>query len=200
MSSTGRTRRSYAERRQELIEAAGDMARELGLDRVTVRDVAQAAGVTPGLIHHYFPSIDELLGIVFHDVVVADLERMHDGLDALPAAEALHELVERMCAAERQEVLTVWMSGWMAASRRVGLRDGVNALMDRGVALLGQLIERGVVEGAFSCADPPASALRIMTVADGALVQRAIDAETAASAGLVEFLHVTAEREVRAAR
>lgn len=48
-------------RRQDLIEATLDCVAENGLQGATVRAIALRAGVTAGLIRHYFPGKEELL-------------------------------------------------------------------------------------------------------------------------------------------
>ncbi|GLS31939.1 transcriptional regulator, TetR family [Mesorhizobium albiziae] len=48
-------------RRQDLIEATLECVAERGLQGATVRAIALRAGVTAGLIRHYFPSKEELL-------------------------------------------------------------------------------------------------------------------------------------------
>jgi len=47
-------------RRAAILEAARELAAEKGLNRTTVSDVAQLAGVTRGLVHHYVGSADAL--------------------------------------------------------------------------------------------------------------------------------------------
>src|SRR5438552_15403062 len=49
---------------ESLLAAAFDLFSERGPANVSVRQVAQAAGVNPGLVHHYFPSKDDLVGAV----------------------------------------------------------------------------------------------------------------------------------------
>lgn len=49
------------ERRFEIIAAARQLFREKGLRRTTYSDIAQAVGVTRGLVYHYFPTRDDLL-------------------------------------------------------------------------------------------------------------------------------------------
>lgn len=60
------TRRPYRRepedvRRETLISAALDLIAEAGPGAATVRAIAERAGVTPGLIRHYFASKDELV-------------------------------------------------------------------------------------------------------------------------------------------
>lgn len=59
----------YQERRQikgeatrlAILDAAARLARQTGFDRMTVRDVCQAAGVTTGAFYHHFSSKEDLL-------------------------------------------------------------------------------------------------------------------------------------------
>ncbi|MCE1178660.1 MAG: TetR family transcriptional regulator [Micrococcales bacterium] len=48
-------------RRRQLIEAAIEIAVGQGIDRVTVAAVARTAGVSVGLVQHYFPAKEELM-------------------------------------------------------------------------------------------------------------------------------------------
>jgi AcrR family transcriptional regulator len=48
-------------RRQQIIEAARRSIVEHGLEEVGVRDIAEAAGMSPGSITYYYPALDDLL-------------------------------------------------------------------------------------------------------------------------------------------
>lgn len=63
-------RREGEERRkQDLIEATLDCVAEHGLEGATVRAIARRAGVTAGLIRHYFPNKEELLQATYATIV-----------------------------------------------------------------------------------------------------------------------------------
>jgi AcrR family transcriptional regulator len=49
------------QRRRELVKATLACIADLGMERTTVREIAIRAGVTPGLIRHYFSGKDELV-------------------------------------------------------------------------------------------------------------------------------------------
>jgi len=57
------------ERRQELIEATLDTIAELGLRGATVRQIAIRAGVTAGLVRHYFDSKDQMVEEAYRSVL-----------------------------------------------------------------------------------------------------------------------------------
>lgn len=69
-SSRRKFRREGEERRrQDLIEATLDCVADRGLPGATVRAIAQRAGVTAGLIRHYFPGKEELLQAAYAEIV-----------------------------------------------------------------------------------------------------------------------------------
>lgn len=59
-------RESEERRRDDLIAAALDLVAEGGLHAATVRAIADRAGVTPGLIRHYFSSKEDLTRVAYH--------------------------------------------------------------------------------------------------------------------------------------
>lgn len=65
-------RESEERRREDLIAAALDLVAEGGLHAATVRAIADRAGVTPGLIRHYFTSKEDLTRIAYQRL----MERM----------------------------------------------------------------------------------------------------------------------------
>ena len=64
-------RREGEERRREaLIAAALELVAEGGAQGATVRAIADRAGVTPGLIRHYFASKDDLTRAAYREVMM----------------------------------------------------------------------------------------------------------------------------------
>src|SRR5262245_3268692 len=70
-------------RRQDLIEATLDCVAERGLEGATVRAIALRAGVTAGLIRHYFPGKEELLQEAYATI----LGRMTEQAKAAPGMD-----------------------------------------------------------------------------------------------------------------
>src|SRR3954468_9771509 len=49
-----RSRLDPAQRREQILDAANTLFAERAYDQVSIEDIARAAGVTRGLVHHYF--------------------------------------------------------------------------------------------------------------------------------------------------
>ncbi|MEV0697997.1 TetR family transcriptional regulator [Saccharopolyspora sp. NPDC050389] len=169
-----RTRKTPAERRAEITDAATRLAHRHGLDRLTVRDVASDVGVTPGLLHHYFPQIDDLIAEVFATAVGRDLDELHAGLDDMEPLDAAKTFLARSMSNERTPTLTLWLSAWVTAPRREPLEREVELRMAEGVSKLAVLIERGYRAGVFNTPEPKLAAWRILVVMDGILIQRSV--------------------------
>jgi TetR/AcrR family transcriptional regulator len=62
--------------REAILTAARELLGELGISRVTLRSVAERAGVQPPLVNYYFGSKDELFEAVMEEVAVGLRDRL----------------------------------------------------------------------------------------------------------------------------
>ncbi len=83
MGSTG------PEKKEKIIQAAGQVLAEKGYARTTVSQVAAAAGVSRGLLHYYFKNKDELLTRVIESNMTFSLELIQTIFTASDSAAAL---------------------------------------------------------------------------------------------------------------
>ena len=108
MSTTPKySRLDPAQRREQMLDAANDLFAERGYEEVSVEDIARSAGVTRGLVHHYFGGRTE--------VYVALLER----LDAI-REEPLRPPVGRSARARVADSVSRWLD-WTEANRTIYL-------------------------------------------------------------------------------
>lgn len=89
-------------RRAQLRAGARQVALDRGLPAVTVARVAEAAGISVGLVQHYFPSKESLLADVFIDLRTT-LEHRVDAATA--RAERRHERIEQILTAALEQCL-----------------------------------------------------------------------------------------------
>ncbi|MDE3238877.1 MAG: TetR family transcriptional regulator C-terminal domain-containing protein [Paracoccaceae bacterium] len=77
-------REGEAQRQGDLIEAALDLMAEGGPQAATVRAIAERAGVTPGLIRHYFRTKEDLLAAAYAHFVEVMTANHRATLDDAP--------------------------------------------------------------------------------------------------------------------
>src|SRR6187431_2729101 len=90
-----------------MLDAANDLFAERGYEKVSVEDIAKAAGVTRGLVHHYFGGRK--------DVYLALLER----LEAV-REDSLRQPVGRTARARVADSVSRWLD-WTEANSTIYL-------------------------------------------------------------------------------
>lgn len=84
-------------RRRRLIDAALEVFGRKGYRRATIRDLAAAAGVSPGLFYHYFRDKADLLRAVLETYsLLPEVRRILAVAADRPAHEVLLEVAEQM--------------------------------------------------------------------------------------------------------
>jgi AcrR family transcriptional regulator len=102
MAATRRARLSTDARREQLVDLGVEIFSERPFDDVSIDDIAAAAGISKGLLYHYFPSkrdfyvavvrhsAEEMQAITEIDPALEPLERLADGLDRYLEYVATH--------------------------------------------------------------------------------------------------------------
>lgn len=162
------TRRSAAERRAEITDAAEAIARAEGLSAVTMRAVAARAGVAPTLVIHHVESMDHLVAEAFTRIVAAELAEITSFAGRVAeAGERLDAVLDTVLDGARDEVTLVWVEAWALGRRNVPLAAAVRAQMDAWRAFFAALIHAGCDAGRYRVADPPAVAGQLLGMLDG---------------------------------
>lgn len=102
----------------KMINAAGELAVELGLDNVSTRAVAERSGVNIGSIHYHFGSKDGLFEAMVHEAMDACM-KMHqkfslDELEANPDPVELARIIRQIVADEIATLFCAGRSVWHA--------------------------------------------------------------------------------------
>lgn len=167
-STAHRTRKTPAERRDEIAAAAREIALEQGLDAVTLRAVAARVGVAPGLIAHHADGMDVLVAETFGAVVAEELRAVRDAMRVTDAATTrLGILLDTVLGDEPGAVTLVWVQGWALGTRNEELAVRVRAEMDAWQRALAAEIERGRERGEFGDVDADAIAWHLLAMIDG---------------------------------
>jgi AcrR family transcriptional regulator len=190
-------RRPAGERRAEIVTAASVLALAEGLESLTLRRVADALGVVPGLVNHYFPAVDDLVAVAFAVAASAEIEEVFavaarcDGT----AADRLRALLGLLVSEDRDPVSLLWLDAWQAAQRRPALRAEVARQMTAWQERLADLVRGGADAGDFRVADPGAAAVRILAMIDGLSIQAAMRSAVDYAA-VRDLVVTTTEREL----
>ena len=103
-------------RRETLIDAALRCLERDGHAGASVRRIAAEAGVSVGLINHYFPSIDQLIADAYETLATGIADRMAAAAEAAAGSprERLSRLIEACFAPEIMDpaLLRVWVVFW----------------------------------------------------------------------------------------
>jgi AcrR family transcriptional regulator len=134
MSTTpGRTRLDPEQRRSQILDAAGELFAVRGYDDVSIEDIARAAGVTRGLVHHYFGGRN--------DVYVALIKR----IGAIRERE-LRQPVGRSARARVADSVSRWLD-WTQENRTIWLAamaPGEHVYDEEVRRVVADLVERAV--------------------------------------------------------
>jgi AcrR family transcriptional regulator len=151
MATARRARLSTDARREQLVALGVEIFSERPFDDVSIDDIAAGAGISKGLLYHYFPSkrdfyvavvrhsADEMQAITETDPDLERLERLADGLDRYLEYVATHA----------RGFATVLRAGIGSDPEVAAIVEGVRAAMAR--RILADVAE----------SDPPPAAVRI---------------------------------------
>ncbi|WP_187971284.1 TetR/AcrR family transcriptional regulator [Aquibium microcysteis] len=145
-------------RRQDLIEATLDCVAADGIEGATLRAIARRAGVTAGLIRHYFPGKEDLLQAAYATIVERMTAQALASLDATGRAPAarLAAFVAANLAAPIVDarVFSLW-AGFIGRAHAdpalsavhrdgyIGFRDRLEQLIAETFAAAGQSADAG---------------------------------------------------------
>lgn len=160
-------RRAPAERRAEIAAAARAIALADGLHAVTLRAIAARASVTPALVAHYAPAMEELVATTFAGIVGDELAEVAQLVAGEAPRDALRALIETLLSGTRDDVTAVWVEAWALGRRSDPLAAAVREQMDAWARLLREVIEEGAADGSFRVEDPSAAAWQLLGMIDG---------------------------------
>lgn len=133
--------------KEKLIDTALELFSSQGYTGTTVKDIAKEAGVTDGLIYHYFSSKEELLHAVLakHNFL-EDVQHILQFHDELHVDQTLYRLGERLLKLMvNKSSFVVMIFG--EAQRNEMIAKRLEALVNKGVTALGSFLEKRAENG-----------------------------------------------------
>jgi AcrR family transcriptional regulator len=163
---------SAEQTRERILEAAAELISEEGIDEVRIARVANRAGVSTALVHHYFSTREELLAdalmLAFELAARERIGAEQPGREAswtTSLAIAIEQSLPELGPSEREWVL--WVELWLRAAREPELRPVASQLYESYRDWLVVLLEGGVRAGEFRTDDPGGVADLALGLFDG---------------------------------
>ena len=140
-----------AHQRQAVLRVAMEQIAERGYDLVRLRDIAGNAGVSIGLLQHYFGTREELLaeGVETHcNALLDDWTRLYE---AEPDPwRRIVSLVDHLAKShESWQRAAIWADFVASASRRPELREPLGRVYAAWQKLVREAVDDGVKQGVF---------------------------------------------------
>jgi AcrR family transcriptional regulator len=161
----------HEQRRREVAEVAADLIARLGLERVTVREIAAATGFSTTVVSHYFRDKRELLMLAYRLAAV----RARHRIDAARGSgvERLRQSVEAILPlddASRRD-WSVWLAFWSSATADREFATEQRRRSRDTLELMRELIAAELPDGA----DAATAAERLLTTIYGVALQAVFD-------------------------
>jgi TetR/AcrR family transcriptional regulator, transcriptional repressor of bet genes len=111
------TRESADIRKEALIAACAHCLAAFGAQGTSVRAICVEAGVSPGLLRHYFDGIDALVAATYRATGARVAKALHEAVAAVPADNPRSRLLAFVTASFREpiadpELLATWIAFW----------------------------------------------------------------------------------------
>ena len=185
-------------RRQSLIDAAADCLAERGASGTSVRAICAKAGVSPGLLRHYFDGIDALIAETYRGVV-ARVSATLDEAAGQAGDDPRARLVAFVTASFRPPIadprlLATWLAFWSL----VKTDAAIAAIHSETYGDYRRQLEGLLVGTGLSAAEAGPVAIALTALVDGLWLELSLDPSTftaeQASAMVTRWLDTLLER------
>jgi AcrR family transcriptional regulator len=170
--------KSAKDRHQEILNAAARVITDRGLAETRISDIAEQAGVSPGLILYYFESKDRLLAEALTFANDQFYLRTSREIRRMPSAvDQFRRLVELSIPGYlpdygRLDEWALWIEVWVRALRDAEMAKDREALDERWRSQIAEIVRAGRESGEFtSGTDADEVALRLACLIDGLAIQ-----------------------------
>lgn len=157
-------------RREEIIAAFLKVLSEKGFDKATVREIAQAAGCTHRMLHHYFSTKEALVIAAVEDFVASyapglerEISQHHSPTEQMRAFFQLFMNPENFDLPQIQ----AWVQTWALSDSHPAIMESVRRWYDRIKGIITGIVREGVEKGEFRKVDPNATAELILESSEG---------------------------------
>ena len=173
-TASERVRQPTEIRRRLIVDAARTVIAERGLFATTMRDIAQASGVSVGTLTYHFTGIAEILAEVLQGEMDSFyLPIVENARGAPDATTALRLLVDGFFADDERTVQhwRLWLDFWALASHVPRYGEWQSEIYRDLHGLIASLLGRGAADGTLTVVEPARQAIEFVALLDGLVVQ-----------------------------
>lgn len=162
----------HDQRRREVAEVASELIAGTGVDKVTIRDVARAAGYSTTIVTHYFADKRQLLLHVYKTAAERSIERIdsvrsRDSADLQGCLNAILPLDRR-----RRRDWQIWLAFWGVASADREFAREQRVRLEKARRVFDEVLE---AMGGQDAAERRREASRIATIISGVAVHAVLE-------------------------
>ncbi len=166
------------DRHQEILDAAARVITDRGLAETRISDIAEQAGVSPGLILYYFESKDRLLAEAltfandqFYLRTSREIRRMPSAIDQLRRLVDL-SVPGYLPEFGRLDEWALWIEVWVRALRDADMAKEREVLDERWRSQIAEIVRAGRESGEFTAkVDVDEVSLQLACLIDGLAIQ-----------------------------
>ena len=178
MARAAAKRESADFRRQSLIEAAAECLADKGVAGTSVRTICARAGVSPGLLRHYFEGIDDLIAATYRDVT-EQVSRSLAEAEEEAGPDPRQRLIAFVTASFRPPIanpklLATWLAFWSL----VNTRPAIAAIHGETYRSYREALERLLASCGLDSAEGQRAAIALTALVDGLWLELSLDPST----------------------
>ncbi|MDQ3508185.1 MAG: TetR/AcrR family transcriptional regulator [Actinomycetota bacterium] len=170
----------HESRRREISEAVWRVVARRGLDGATVKDIADEAGVSTGVLAHYFEGKDALLVHALRTSIGETAGRVERRDEAVSGMESLRGVLREYMPLdnERRDMWAVWLSFWGRAVHDESLADEQRRWYGKWRGVIESLVREAQREGGVAGSlDAGRESDRLVALVDGIGIQATFEPE-----------------------
>lgn len=158
----------------QILHAAAEVCSEVGIDKASMVQIAQKAGISKAAIYHYFTSKEEMIEALVRMLFEADNEGVELLLDThISVRKAVVEYVRSLALLleQHRRIFPVYAEIRVVALRNERVNNIISSYYQRYMELFRDLVKRGVANGEFPAATTTDDvALSLTATIEGAIL------------------------------
>ncbi len=165
-------------RRKEIIEGFFNVVAERGFAEATIRQVTKAAGVSKGILHHYFTDKEAMVLGVMEYVLTTYMEEFQKELSRHRTAIARMRFIFSWFFDLERFTLKfsrAWMEFWVLSKTDPAISKALRGCYKVVKEAIADIIRDGIRSGEFRKVDPVVTANMILSCMEGATILWVVD-------------------------